>query len=247
MKRLSVVAILSVLVMSSGIRSAHAQATYQIVCPLFALFDTDEGWLTYCNAYPTSCDDVPDPFLAIWSVYPEPCDCPDTSGCDVLNGTVSLNDVIRPIKSKVASLGRPEGLDPRVRIAKSEPVYFMKDDEPIYMRLFDFISTDDKHLDHTCSLIIGVEMKSPKTGTQGLQEIKDVQSTDRSYVFTLNHGGRITYLIRAMGVLANDAGHAPTPVLAPKANDTHGQVSILVQNQQGKENSVSASSSSNTK
>ena len=126
MKRLAITAILSALVGSLGIRTAHADTGYQMICPLFALFDTDDGWLTYCNAYPTSCDDVPDPFLAIWPVFPEPCDCPDTNGCNVFSGSYTLNNVIRPIKSKVASTGRPEGLDPRVKIAKSEAAYFIK-------------------------------------------------------------------------------------------------------------------------
>jgi hypothetical protein len=242
MKRLTIAAMLSALVVAFGIRTAHAQTGYQVICPLFALFDTEDGWLTYCNAYPTSCDDIPDPFLTIWPVFPVPCDCPDTRGCDVFTGTMSLNNVIRPIKVKVASTGRPEGLDPRIKIAKSEAVYFIKDDEPIYMRLFDFISVDDNHLDHTCSLIIGIEMKSPRTGTQGLQELKDVQSTNHPYLYTLNHDGRVTYLVRAKGVSANDGEHTPTPAFAPKTKDSHGQVSVLLGNQKVKEIAKAASS-----
>ncbi|HZZ27621.1 MAG TPA: hypothetical protein VFE46_06395 [Pirellulales bacterium] len=246
MQRLRILAVLSALLILVGIRSAAAQTTYQIICPLFALYDTDDGWLTYCNAYPTSCDDVPDAFLEAWPVYPEPCDCPDTSGCEVLAGGFTLNNVIKPIKSKVALTGGPEGLDPHVKIAKSQAVYFMKDDEPIYMRLFDFVSVDDKHLDHTCSLVMGIEMKSPTTGTSSLQELKNVQSTEHSYLFTLSHEGRITYLVRAKGVSANDEGKSPTPAAA-KADVSQELTSVVLRNHNEKVGKSAPPSAANDK
>src|SRR5207244_670927 len=87
----------------------------------------------------------------------------------------------------------------------------MLDGEPVYMKLFEFVFIDDIHLDRTCSVIMGIEMKSPITGTNRLTEIKDWEPTDRPYLFKVNRLGQTTYLVRALGVSVNNPLPTPTP------------------------------------
>src|SRR5262249_47576638 len=151
-------------------RTVYADS-YGLICPLFVLYESEDGYVTYCNAYQTNCNDIPTQIMYTWPDEPVPCDCPDTSGCEGAPPGFGFNDVIRPIIAKVSIDGRPAGLAPQARIAKSFPAYFMLDSEPVYMKLFEFVYIDDVRLDRTCSVSIGIEMKSPTTGTKDLPEI----------------------------------------------------------------------------
>jgi hypothetical protein len=174
-------------------------SAYNIICPLFSIVNLGDGWLEYCNAYRTTCDDIPDPGFAMFDPEPEPCDCPNSSGCENAIGSYSLYDAVKPLPCKVPADGPLPGLNKSIVMCKSMPGYFMKDDEPVYVRVMEMVYVDKDAPQKNRSFILGLEMKSPLTGIEGLKEL-DAKPTSVPFVYTINRPAQTILIIRALGV-----------------------------------------------
>jgi hypothetical protein len=182
---------------------------YNLICPLFTILDFgDSTFLEFCNAYRTSCDDIPDLSFAVFDPEPQPCDCPNSSGCLNMSGYSALYDGMKPLPSKMPSEGSLPGLNKSIVICKSVPGYFIKDDEPIYVRIVEMVYVNKEASEKTRSFTIGMEMKSPLNGIEGLVEFKNVKPTPLPYVFTMNRPSQTILVIRALGV-SNGKGQQP--------------------------------------
>ena len=184
---------------------------YDIICPLFTILDFGDGFLEYCNAYRTSCNDIPDAGYGLFDPEPIPCDCPDIDGCKKVIGYNALYDQVKPLPRRVPSDGPIPGLNKNIVMSKSVPGYFMKDDEPVYVRTMEMIYVDKDVPQKTRSFILGLEMKSPLTGIEGLTEIKDVKPTNLPFVYTIQRPSQTILVIRALGVTS---GSEKQPTLA---------------------------------
>jgi hypothetical protein len=197
-----------------SISANHAQSQeYGVICPLFQLYKAPDGqFVEYCNAYATNCDDIPDGIAYGWDESPEPCDCPDTSGCLTAGFGNAFTNTLPPIAAKVAANGLPIGFSNKAVVVKSANVYVMKDGEPIYFRILHCAFEVDGRPDHTCAYSIGFEMKSPLKGIEGLTELQNCQPTDDPVVLKLQRGDRSIYLVRAaLGAPKQIHLPAPTP------------------------------------
>jgi hypothetical protein len=166
--------------------------------------------LEYCNGYVDNCDDIPSCVFAGFADEPLPCDCPNGDGC-FHNYSGTFASYVRPIGEKVAISGELRNLAKGIRISKSVPSYFVKDGEPVYFRLLQLVNSDAASPDKMRSFTVGLEMKSPMTGTVGLKEIKDFKPTKCSYLYSTVRGNQIISLIRAKGVAADSDEMQPTP------------------------------------
>jgi hypothetical protein len=205
-------------------QTVHAQQ-YNIICPLFTLYQSPQGFVEYCNAYANSCEDIPDGLCWSWDYEPEPCDCPDSSGCHVADSGSSFANVFPPIAEKVTADGLPFGFSKKAAVTKSVAVYLMKDGEPVYFRIFHCVLKVDGKLEHTCTYTVGFEMKSPLTGIAGLTQITAWQPTDDPNAFKLLRGDRAIYLVRAS---ATGTRPMPTPTPAKQPSQFSEQVSVRV-------------------
>ena len=193
---------------------------YSIICPLFTILNTGSGYLVYCSAYRHSCDEFPDPLFYIFENQPQPCDCPDGSGCMQTN---QLGDNgLRPLGNKVAADGLPMGLNPKVMIGKSIPSYLMKDGEPVYVRMCEFVYFDRDKPDQSKSFWLGLEMKSPISGIEGLKEIEDWQPTNQPHVLMIKHPNQNVFVLRAVG-FTNPVQPEPTPAMKINENQDAAQ------------------------
>lgn len=199
---------------SPFVDGGDSSSVYNIVCPLFTILDFGDAFLEYCNAYRTSCNDIPDEGYGIFEPEPQPCDCPDISGCQKASGYNALYDGVKPLPSKVPSDGPLPGLNKSIVMCKSIPGYFMKDDEPVYVRVMEMVYVDKDTPQKTRSFILGLEMKSPLTGIEGLTEIKNVKPTNLTHIFTINRPSQTILVIRALGVTG---GKDQQPKLAKTA------------------------------
>jgi hypothetical protein len=173
---------------------------YDLICPLFTILDFGDGFLEYCNAYRTSCNDIPDAGYGLFDPEPAPCDCPQIDGCQKVFGYNALYDRVKPLPTRVPSDGPLPGLNKNIVISKSVPGYFVNDEEPVYVRVLEMVYVDKDAPQKTRSFILGLEMKSPLTGIEGLAEIKDVKPTNLPFVYTIQRPSQAILIIRALGV-----------------------------------------------
>ena len=184
----------------SFVDGGDTDTAYNIMCPQFTIIATDSGYLEYCNAYRTSCNDIPDVGYALFMPEPQPCDCPDSSGCQTAFGNNALYDAVKPLPRKVPNDGQIPGLNKSIVMCKSIPGYFMNDGEPVYVRVMEMAYINKEAPEKTCSFTLGLEMKSPLTGVEGLQELKNVKPTNMPFVFTIQRPSQTILVIRALGV-----------------------------------------------
>jgi len=190
--------------------------TYNLVCPLFTILDFGDGFLELVACYPNNCNDIPIPGYGIFNPEAYPCDCPENiSGCVKGPGFSALFDRLRSIPNKVPSDGLIPGLNKKIVISKSVPSYFVKNDEPIYVRLLEMVYFDKDAPQKSRSFTLGLEMKSPLTGIEGLTEIKDVKSTNLPFAYTIQQQSQTILIIRAEGVTS---GKEKQPTIATSAD-----------------------------
>jgi hypothetical protein len=191
--------------------------SYNLVCPLFSILDFGDGFLEFVNCYPNNCNDIPVQGYGIFSPEPFPCDCPENiDGCVKGPGYFSIYDRMKPLPTKVPADGAIPGLNKKIVLSKSVPGYFVQNDEPVYVRLLNMVYFD-KDVPQKCrSFTLGLEMKSPLTGIEGLTEIKDVKPTNLPFLYTIQQQNQTILIVRAEGVTH---GKEKQPKLATPSSD----------------------------
>ena len=130
-----------------------------------------------------------------------------------------LYDRVKPLPTRVPSDGPLPGLNKNIVLSKSVPGYFMKDDEPVYVRVMEMVHLDKDAPQKTRSFILGLEMKSPLNGVEGLAEIKDVKPTNLPFVYTIQRPSQTILVIRALGVTSGKEKQPKVATSSPSKAD----------------------------
>ncbi len=134
-------------------------------------------------------------------------------------GYNALYDRVKPLPTRVPSDGPLPGFNKNIVISKSVPGYFVKDEEPVYVRVVEMVYVDKDAPQKTRSFIFGMEMKSPLTGIEGLAEIKNVKPSDLPFVFTIQRPSQTILIIRALGVTSGKEKQPKVAATGPSKSD----------------------------